>query len=83
MHGVEIVVGGDGGGFHVVRRVLHGGELANVVLLGQHHHARRVLARGALHAYAARRQALLFRVGDGHVPFFQVFQYVAVSRFFR
>ena len=67
VHGVEVVVGGDGLGFHVVGGVLHGGELADVVFLRQHHHARRVLAGGAFHAHAARGEAFLFRVGHGKI----------------
>ena len=83
VHGVEVVVGGDGGALHVVGGVLDGGKLADVVLLGQHHDAAGVLARGALDAHAARRQSFLVRAARMDAALLQILGGKAVGRLFR
>ena len=47
-------MGGDDVGVGVVRRVLHGAEVPDLVFLGDDHQAAGVLAGGALDADAAR-----------------------------
>ena len=83
VHGVEVVVGGQGGAVDVVRRVLDGGELADVVLLGQHDDAAGVLAGGALYAHAARRQPFLMGTARLDAPLLQILGGEAVGRLFR
>ena len=75
-------MGGQGGAVDVVRRVLNGGELADVVFLGQHDDAAGVLAGGALYAHAARDQAILFGARGVQTAFFEILVDVAVGCFF-
>ena len=83
MHGVEVEMGGVEVGIEVIRRVLHGGELADVVLLGHDDHAARVLTGGLLHALAAGGEAFLLGVAGLDAPLLEVLGHVAVSGLFR
>ena len=69
VHGVEVKVGRDELCVGIVRRMLHGGELIDLVFLGHNDHARRVLTRGALHAHAALHQPILLRVAALNAAF--------------
>ena len=83
VHGVKVEVSGHDAALQVVRRVLDRGELANIVVLGQDHDAAGVLARGALDAYTARRQAVLLGFGHRLSGLLQVFEHVTVGGLFR
>ena len=60
-------------GIWVVGRMLHWAELKNIVSSRHDHHAARMLARGALDAGTADRQALLLCAVQNHVVFFRIF----------
>ena len=83
VHGVEVVVRGDGGAFHVVGGMLDGRKLADVIFLGQHHDAAGVLACGALNAHTARRQPFLVGAARMDASLLQVLGGKAVGRLFR
>ena len=83
LHGVIFEVGGDDIGIGVVRRVLYGTEVIDLLVLGDDHHAAGVLAGGALDAGAADGQAVLLRLGGRPPPLLQVLLHIAESRLFR
>ena len=83
VHGVEVEVGGDELAVQVVGGMLHGGELVDFVFLGHHHHARGVLACGALDTHAALHQALFLRVAALDAPLLQVLAHVAIGGLVR
>ena len=83
VHGVEVVVRGDGGAFHVVGGMLDGRKLADVIFLGQHHDAAGVLACGALNAHTARRQPFLVGAARMDAALLQVLEHVAVGGLLR
>ena len=60
-------MGRDPLGILVVRRVLHGAEIPDLVLLRDDDEAARVLARGALDVDAAGGEAVFLRLGDSPV----------------
>ena len=65
----------------VVRRVLHGAEIPDLVLLRDDDKAARVLARGALDAHTACSKAVFLCLADGHIALGQIFFRVPVGRF--
>ena len=77
----EFEVGGQQTARHIVRRMLDGAEIVDLVGVGHDHHAAGMLAGGALNAGAAQRQAVLLSVVDGPSPLFQIFFDVAIGRF--
>ncbi len=81
LHGVIFKMRRDPFGVLVVRRVLHGAEVPDLILLRDDDEAAGVLAGRALDADAAERQAVLLRLGDGLIALRQVFFRVAVGRF--
>ena len=83
LHGVIFKVGGDDLAVGVVGGVLHGAEVVDLVVLGDDHHAARVLAGGALHAGAAQGQAALLRLGHHQSPLVQIVLHIAIGRLFR
>ena len=83
LHGVIFKMRRDPFGVLVVRRVLHGAEVPDLVLLRNDDEAAGVLAGRALDVDAAERQPVLLRLGDGLIALRQVFFRVAVGRFFR
>ena len=61
-------MGGDDVGILVIRRVLHGAEVVNLLVLGDHHHAAGVLSGGALDTHAASGQTEHLRKRHVHFP---------------
>ena len=76
-------MGRDPLGVFVVRRVLHGAEVPDLVLLRDDDEAARVLARGALDVDAAGGEAVFLRLGDGLLALGEIFFDVAVGRLVR
>ena len=83
LHGVVFKMGGNGVRRGVVRRVLHGAEVPDLVFLRDDNEAARVLAGRALDVDAAERQPVLLGLGDSLAALRQVFFRVAVGRLFR
>ena len=78
---LEFEVGGQKAARHVVRRVLDGAEIVDLVGVGHHHHAAGVLAGGPLDAGAAQGQPVFLGVIDGAAPLLQVLFHIAVGGF--
>ena len=83
MHGVKVVVRGDDAAFVIVRRVLNGGKLADIVSAWKHHHAARMLSCSALDPHAASDKAVFFSFARHHAAFFQIFHYITIGCFIR
>ena len=78
---LKFKVGGQQAARHVVCRVLDGTEIVNFVGVRHNDHAAGVLARGALDARAAQREAVFLGVVHGLSPLFQILADIAVSGF--
>ena len=74
---------GDGALIRVIRRVLDGRELINLMIVRHNDHAARMLAGGALDAGAAARKPLLLSFVQNQAPFLRIFFHEAIGRFFR
>ena len=64
---------------HIIRRVLDGAEIVDLVGVGHNDHAAGVLAGGALDTGAAQGQAVLLGVVDGFAAGLQILFDVAVG----
>ena len=64
---------------HIIRRVLDGAEIVDLVGIGHNHHAAGVLSGGALDTGAAQGQAVLLGVVDGPAAGLQILFDVAVG----
>ena len=62
LHGVVFKVGRDDVTVRVVRRMLDGTEVIDLLILGNDHHSARMLSGGAFDAGAADGQPVLFRL---------------------
>ena len=82
LHGVIFKMGGDLIGIGVVRRVLDGTEIPDLILLGDDHQTAGVLAGSTAHAHTTCGKTVNFRRGRRLSPLGQVFFYIAVSGFF-
>ena len=78
---LKLEMGGQQTARHVIRRVLDGAEIVDLVGVRHDHHAAGVLAGGALDAGAAQRQAVFLGVVHGALPLVQIFFNVAVGCF--
>ena len=83
LHAVVFKMRRDGIGAGVIRRVLDGAEVADLVFLGDDDQAAGVLARRSLDADAAQGQPLLLGAADDQVTLGQVFFDIAEGRLFR
>ena len=79
LHAVVLKMRGDDVGVGVVRRVLDRAEVGDVLVLGDDHKAARVLARGALDAHKAQRQAVFLRLGGLDAPLLEILFHIAVG----
>ena len=77
---LELEVSGQQAARHIVRRVLDGAEVIDLIGIRHDDHAAGMLARGTLDAGAAQRQAVLFRVVDRSPPLIQILFDVTVGR---
>ena len=82
LHAVVLEMGRDDVAVRVVRRVLDGAEISDVHVLRDDNEAAGVLARRALDADAALREAVFLRLRDLDLALVEVIFYVAVGRFF-
>ena len=83
LHGMVFEMSGDLVGFGVVRRLLDGTEVPDLVFLGNNDQTAGVLARGAAHADTARRQTVLLGAALLPLPLAQILLDVAVGGLFR
>ena len=81
VNGVILEMGGDDVGIRVVCRMLNRTDIVNLNLLGHNDNAARMLARGAAHARAARREAVLLRTGALDAALLHVLFDIAERRF--
>ena len=83
LHGVVFKMGGDLVGIGVIRRVLHGAEIPDLIFLGNNHQAAGVLARGSPDTDAACRKPVFLRPVGSFAPFRQVLFDIAEGGLFR
>ena len=76
-------MGGDRLGILSICRMLHGGEIFHIQIVGYHHEAAGVLAGGAAHTDAALGQTVHLRVAGSLAPLFQVLTNEAEGRLIR
>ena len=77
---LELEVSGQQAARHIVRRVLDGAEVIDLIGIRHDDHAAGMLAGGTLDAGTAQRQAVLFRVVDRSPPLIQILFDVTVGR---
>ena len=70
---LELEVGGQQVACHIVRRVLDGAEIVDLVGVRHNDHAAGVLTRGALDAGAAQSQTVLLRMVHRAAALIQIF----------
>ncbi|SCH49485.1 Uncharacterised protein [uncultured Faecalibacterium sp.] len=76
---LELEVGGQQAACHIIRRVLDGTEIVDLVGVRHNDHAAGVLTRGALDAGAAQSQAVLLRMVHRAAALIQIFFDIAVG----
>ena len=83
MHGVEVKMRGGEVALQIIRRMIDGRELVDLIFLRHNDHAARMLTRRALYADAARHQAFLFGIAGLDAALLKVLCHIAVRRFVR
>ncbi len=78
---LELEMGGQQTARHVIRRVLDGAEIVDLIGVRHNDHAAGVLAGGTLDAGTAQRQAVLLGVVHGALPLVQILFNVTISGF--